>query len=355
MNPIKSITPDSDIPTTSISTEPQSQPKPATQSSDPSILEELANHYSGELPIFKPNSENASEIASEEVVSESSHQQEPYLEIATNTCIELIIHPEYQSYHLIATHSNISFGIALRKLANKKSSTSNLPTSDDQPSSSENQILVVQPISVAQPSTETTLNPAEPDLVTRELEKKKAEDAATLAKIRELAKGIEVPASSIASENAGTIAQQIVKAAEEVQELVTSEAGSLLMIAGEKSIEEVQKDDDVGSEATASEALRGNPDSLHSSNIIEIESSSESPSTSTSTSTSTSDSFDLDDVPLNKIYTSINKSLSPSAKLKKKPSDEPYEPLYPSVLDRIGEMSKIRVDLCAKLPADHPF
>ena len=121
----------------------------------------MANHYSGELPSFKPNLENASKIASEEVVSESSHQQEPNLEIATNTCTELIIHPEYQPYHLNATHSNISFGIASRKMANKKSSTSNLSTSDDQPSSSENQILVVQPISVAQPSIETTLNLAE--------------------------------------------------------------------------------------------------------------------------------------------------------------------------------------------------
>jgi len=82
--------------------------------------------------------------------------------MATNTCTELIIHPEYQLYHLNATHSNISFGIALRKLANKKTSLFNLPASDYQPSSSENQIFVVQPISVAQPSTETTLNPAEP-------------------------------------------------------------------------------------------------------------------------------------------------------------------------------------------------
>ena len=105
------------------------------------------------------------------------------------------------------------------------------------------------------------------------------------------------------------------------------------------------------SEADASEAVEGNPDSLHSANIIEIESSSESFQTSTSTSTSTSDSSDLDDVPLNKIYN----SLSPPTKQKKKPSDEPFEPLYPSVLDRIGEMSQMRVDLCAKIPPDHPL
>ena len=42
------------------------------------------------------------------------------------------------------------------------------------------------------------------------------------------------------------------------------------------------------SEVDALEAAQGNPDSLHSANIIEIESSSESFQTSTSTSTSTS-------------------------------------------------------------------
>jgi hypothetical protein len=47
-------------------------------------------------------------------------------------------------------------------------------------------------------------------LVTREIKRKKAEDAATLAKIRELAKGIEVPASSLAREDAGVVAQQVV-------------------------------------------------------------------------------------------------------------------------------------------------
>ena len=50
-------------------------------------------------------------------------------------------------------------------MTNKKTSDSNLLTSDDQPSLSEEQILVVQPISVALLSTEPTLNPAEPEQV----------------------------------------------------------------------------------------------------------------------------------------------------------------------------------------------
>jgi ribosomal protein L35 len=59
-------------------------------------------------------------------------------------------------------------------------------------------------------------------LVTREVKKKKAEDAATLAKIRELAKCIKVTASSLAREDAGVVAQQAVQASEKVQELATS-------------------------------------------------------------------------------------------------------------------------------------
>ena len=122
-------------------------------------------------------------------------------------------------------------------------------------------------------------------------------------------------------------------------------------MADERNVtEDVQRE-----EADASEGTQGNIDSLHTVNIIEIESSSTSPSYSTSISTSISNSSDLDDVPLNKIYTSINKSLSPSTKLKKKPSDETFEPMYPSVLERIGEMSQMRVDVCARLPADHPL
>ena len=75
-----------------------------------------------------------------------------------------------------------------------------------------------------------------------------------------------------------------------------------------KDSDEIQEENVVGSEATASEAIRGNPESLLSANIVEIESNSESYQTSTSSSTYTSDSSNLDDVPLNKIY----KSLSPS-------------------------------------------
>jgi hypothetical protein len=77
------------------------------------------------------------------------------------------------------------------------------------------------------------------DLVAREVKKKKTEDVVALEKIRELAKGIEVPVSSIAREDVGVSAQQVVKATEEVHNLVTSEARSLLMIDDKKAAKEV--------------------------------------------------------------------------------------------------------------------
>lgn len=55
-------------------------PKPTTQTSEPSVLENLVNHYSGELLGFMQNLEKASEIASEEVVLEDPQQHQPELE-----------------------------------------------------------------------------------------------------------------------------------------------------------------------------------------------------------------------------------------------------------------------------------
>jgi len=77
------------------------------------------------------------------------------------TCSELIIHPDYKSHHLNATHSNISSGIALRSLANKRSFILEQSVSDNNPSLSEEPIFVVQPLNVALPfdSSKAILNP----------------------------------------------------------------------------------------------------------------------------------------------------------------------------------------------------
>ncbi|RHN66802.1 hypothetical protein MtrunA17_Chr3g0095591 [Medicago truncatula] len=178
-----------------------------------------------------------------------------------------------------------------------------------------------------------------------------AEDAATLQKALEIAKDIEVHATRIVREDVGTDAQEVIKAAEVVQEFVATEVGSLLMV----TTEEVQEGNVGCSEADTPEASRGNLYSLHSTKVIEIESSSTSTSLSTSISTS-STSSDFDNVPLSRIYTTLNKGLSPSTKLHKKPANKiPYEPVDPSILNSIGEMSEMRNKVCERLPADHPF
>jgi len=59
---------------------------------------------------------------------------------------------------------------------------------------------------------------------------KDAEVAASLQKVLDIAKEIEVPASSIVREDVGVDAQEVIKAAEVVQELVATEAESLVMV-----------------------------------------------------------------------------------------------------------------------------
>jgi len=86
------------------------------------VLDNLVNHYSGELPGYETNLEKASELAYDEVILECPQQNAPNLEMASLTCTKIVIHPEHLPYHLNATHSNISFGIALRNLAKRRQS-----------------------------------------------------------------------------------------------------------------------------------------------------------------------------------------------------------------------------------------
>jgi len=124
-----------------------SPPKLTTQTSNPFVVQDLINHYSGELPDFEPNLEKASELASDEVISECPQQQESNLQVALNTRTDLVIHHAYQPSHLNATHSNISFGISLRNLANQK-----LSASENYSFFSEESTFGVQPLNVASPS-----------------------------------------------------------------------------------------------------------------------------------------------------------------------------------------------------------
>jgi len=154
-------------------------------------------------------------------------------------------------------------------------------------------------------------------------------------KALDLAAQISIPADVLLKKTTSEDAQTVLGLSEDLQQLVAS--GELLKAPEEKATR---------SEAATSEAAasRGNPDISNSTNIIEVESGSE-------TSIHSSDSSDLDDVTLSLIYKDISSSTKPIQKA----NTQPFEPVYPTVLQSIGEMSQRRVDLCNKLPADHPL
>ena len=73
-------------------------------------------------------------------------------------------------------------------------------------------------------------------LVSREVRRKKVNDDA-IQRALELAKKIEVPASSIAREDAAEAAQEVIKDAEVVQELATTEAEGPALVTSEEAKE----------------------------------------------------------------------------------------------------------------------
>ena len=184
-------------------------------------------------------------------------------------------------------------------------------------------------------------------LVTRIIREKKAATKREVDKALAIASDIEVPAESLLKESTAADAQKVVELVGGIQELVKT--GDLL-----KDSEEVQKGKSVCSETACSEALsleateiKGNTSShIISNDITELD------STSTSHSSDT-----IDDIPLSKVYKTLEKSLAPSTstKTQKKPADDEFVPMYPIVLERIGNMAQMRIDVCQNLPANHPL
>ena len=100
----------------------------------------------------------------------------------------------------------------------------------------------------------------------------------------------------------------------------------------------------VQEEAGCSEALGASeaPEGISNSHTVEIvtiesSSSSESRSSPASISSSSLTSSDTDDIPLNKVYTNLNKALSqsPSTKTHKKPDYDTFVAMYPSIEERL--------------------
>ena len=136
--------------------------------------------------------------------------------------------------------------------------------------------------------------------MTREVRRKKVNDD-VVQRVVELARQIEVPASGIAREDAAEASQQVIEAAEVVQELAASEAEVLALVGSEAN------EGNIGtSEAHVSpEAPEGMSNTLHLEvEIVELGSSSSDTRTNSPSSSSSTSSSDEDDIPLSKAYSS---------------------------------------------------
>jgi len=145
--------------------------------------------------------------------------------------------------------------------------------------------------------------------VTREVRRKKVNDD-TVQKALELAKQIEIPTEVLTKESSAATAQEVIKAAEVMQELAATEAEGLAMVTSE----EAEEGNIVASEAPdSSKAPEGISETLPTdAEIVELGSNSSSDIRSNSPSSSSSTtSSDPDDIPLNKVYSTLNKALPP--------------------------------------------
>ena len=133
---------------------------------------------------------------------------------------------------------------------------------------------------------------------------------------------------------AGEVEQDVVKEAQKIVEksLGTPEAGASGSVP-----------ESAAPEADRSEApLSGNPSDHLSVKVTQIPDSTIIISPSSSPQTDS----DQDNIPLSQKF---NLSFKPT------PKPKSFEPVYPAVLQSIGEMSQRRVDICNKLLVDHPF
>ena len=122
---------------------------------EPSIIPDLVNHYSGELPGYESNIEKASDIAPDEVMAESPHQQTLNHEMASSTDFIVIpdIHPEPVHHE----QSVPELDVPEQVLSHQSNIVIEAETSiNDQPSSSN---LAIQPCASAK-----TILPSPPTL-----------------------------------------------------------------------------------------------------------------------------------------------------------------------------------------------
>ena len=119
---------------------PNSPTTQTTEILELSIIPNLENHYSGELPEYVSTSQIASNIASDEVMIECLPQHEPNQEMATTTNNDSIINHEILVPELTVPEQTAFEKSASELTTNIQSTTTNFhepeTSTKDQPSSS---------------------------------------------------------------------------------------------------------------------------------------------------------------------------------------------------------------------------
>ena len=274
--------------------------------------------YGGPLPIAKSRRSKKRNMTEAEYVEDATEKDAKKAKKSKATASqEKPVDPEVLTIQQEAQELN-TFEVLTKRTRSKKQV--------DTAQSSKKRKMAIRKLRQASLAAEDELEEEATSLVTRKVLKKKA---------LEIVAQISVPSNVLLQEESIKAAQTGIELTKDLQQLVAS--GELLKAPEEKA---------TGSEAATSEAAtsRGNPDVSNSAEYIEVESGSE-------TSISSLDSSDLDDDTLSLIH----KDLSPSTKPTQKSNTKPFEPVYLVVLKSIGEISQMRVDLCNKLPTDHPL
>jgi len=274
--------------------------------------------YGGPLPIAKSRRSKKRNMTEAEYVEDATEKDAKKAKKSKATASqEKPVDPEVLTIQQEAQELN-TFEVLTKRIRSKKQV--------DTAQSSKKRKMAIRKLRQASLAAEDELEEEATSLVTRKVLKKKA---------LEIVAQISVPSNVLLQEESIKAAQTGIELTKDLQQLVAS--GELLKAPEEKA---------TGSEAATSEAAtsRGNPDVSNSAEYIEVESGSE-------TSISSLDSSDLDDDTLSLIH----KDLSPSTKPTQKSNTKPFEPVYLVVLKSIGEISQMRVDLCNKLPTDHPL
>jgi len=135
------------------------QPKSTTKQSEPNVLDQLVNHYSGELLEVESELQKASEVAFDEVASESPQQQQAEPQIAltkiqiipeyieSTSCTEEVSEPEATEMEIDITNSFSTSASDDITETNIPTTIPPIPTNNQPPSSN----LAIQPISSPKP------------------------------------------------------------------------------------------------------------------------------------------------------------------------------------------------------------